>query len=337
MSTPVIVVTITLLLGMQPMATDVYLPSLPTIRSDLATSIGAAQLTLSVLILCFGIGQLVWGPLSDRFGRRPVLLAGVSLYTIASALCASAPSIELLVAARGIQGLALASAVTCARAIPRDLYEPHEGARVTSLPFGFLGLFGISCPMVGGAIAQWAGWRTAFLATTLYGLIVLAILALKFRETLPRSDPSAVHPAQVMRNWRQVLSNRTFRAWTAVVTLSWGGYFFMLGGSFTFIHTLGQSRLAYGVMLGSFSFAYILGTMACRRLLSRHDLRGVAKRGACWSFAGSTLVAGLSLAGVTSVFAVMLPMLLFVFAHGIHQPCGQAGLNRTGIRGGLLA
>jgi len=127
MTTPSVVVMLTLLLGIQPVTTDLYLPALPTLQRELGASVGAAQYTLAALIIAFGLGQLVCGPLADRFGRRPVLLVGLSLYTLASLASAAAASIETLIAWRALQGAAMAAAVTCGRSIVRDLFELRPG------------------------------------------------------------------------------------------------------------------------------------------------------------------------------------------------------------------
>src|SRR5699024_6587827 len=124
MSPVTVVVLLTLLLGIQPVTTDLYLPALPTVQRELGATIGAAQLTLSALMICFGVSQLLCGPLADRFGRRPVLLSGLALYTGASLLGAIATSVETLIAWRALQGVAMAAAVTCGRSVLRDLYLP---------------------------------------------------------------------------------------------------------------------------------------------------------------------------------------------------------------------
>ena len=327
MTPAVIVLTITLLLALQPVSTDLYLPTLPMLQRDLGASVGAAQATLSALIICFGVAQLVCGPLSDRFGRRPVLLGGMALYTVASVLSAMAQSIEALIAWRALQGAALAAAVTCGRSIVRDLFAPHEGARVMSRALGGLGVVGMLAPLTGGMLAQWFGWHAALLATAVFGAGTLAFIALRFDETLARRNPRATQPRQLLRNWGAVLSNPTFRAWALLLCCTWGGLFFVLAGSsFVFINMRGVSRLGYGLILATSSLAYIIGTLVCRRLLLRHGLRGTAKRGAFCSLGGGLGMAALSLAGVDSIWAIVLPQLLYAIGHGIHQPCGQAGV-----------
>ena len=152
MTPAVVVVMLTLLLSIQPISTDLYLPALPTLQHELGATVAASQLTLSALIICFGFGQLVCGPLADRFGRRPVLLAGMALYTTASLFSAAAQSIDALILGRALQGAALASAVTCGRSIVRDLFQPHQGARVMSRALGGLGAIAMLCPVVGGVL-----------------------------------------------------------------------------------------------------------------------------------------------------------------------------------------
>ena len=327
MTPAVVVLTITLLLSLQPITTDVYLPALPTLQRALGASLSATQMTLSALIICFGLGQLVVGPLADRFGRRPVLLVGMALYTLASLLCAAAQSIEALIAWRAVQGSALAAAVTCGRSIVRDLYVPAEGARVLSRALGGLGIVAMIGPITGGLLVQWFNWHAPLLVGAVFGAATLAFLALKFEETLQRRDPHATRPARMLRNWAEVLTSPTFRAWAALLCCTWGGLFAMLAGSsFVFINRLGTSGLAYGVIIGSSSLAYIVGTLLCRRLLLRHGLLGAVKRGAWFSLAGGLGLAAFSLAGIETVWAFIVPQWLFAIGHGIHQPCGQAGV-----------
>jgi len=326
MSPPVVVLMLTLLLGIQPITTDLYLPALPTLTLELHASMSAAQLTLSALIICFGIAQLVCGPLADRFGRRPVLLWGTALYTVASVLSAMAPTIEWLIGWRALQGAAMAAAVTCGRSVVRDLYQPHDGARVMSRALTGLGVIAMLSPLVGGALVQWVNWNAALLVLALFGALTLAFVAWRFEETVPQRNPRATQLGPMVRNWTSVVSHSGFRAWVALLSLTYGGLFlFLAASSFVFIDVLGISRAAYGAVMASHSLAYVSGTWLCRRLLVSRGLRRTVKLGGLFSLVGGLGVAGLSLAGIHTVWAVLVPQWIFVLGHGIHQPCGQVG------------
>jgi DHA1 family bicyclomycin/chloramphenicol resistance-like MFS transporter len=326
MTTAVVATLLTLLLGIQPITTDLYLPALPTLRHDLGASMGAAQLTLSALTLCFGFGQLLCGPLADRFGRRPVLLVGLGLYALAALGAAVAADIVTLIVWRSLQGAAMAAAVTCGRSILRDLYEPAAGARVMSSALSGLGVIATLAPLVGGGLVEAFGWHAAMLAPAVFGGTTLAFVAWRFEETVPKRNPEATQPAALLRHWAEVTANPTFRAWALLSASTFGGLFCMLAGSsFVFIGMLGVGRFAFGLILASMSIAYIAGTFLCRRLLLRHGLRGAVQRGAWCSLIGGASMALLSLAGIREVWAILLPQYVYALGHGVHQPCSQAG------------
>ncbi len=316
-----------LLLGLQPATTDVYLPALPMLRQDLAAPMSAAQLTMSALILAFGLAQMVWGPVADRFGRRPVLLTGLVLYTAASVGCTLAGSIEALVVWRVMQGAALAAAVVIARAVVRDLFEPTEGAHVMAWALTGLGVIALLGPVVGGLAAAWGGWRSALAVVSAMGALTLAFIAWRLPETLVQPNPRALQPGPLLGTWGRIARHPVFLAWALLVAATYGGLFTLLAGSaFVYIDVLGLSPAWYGVAMACGSLSYIVGTFLCRRWITRHGMAGAVRRGAWLTLAGGLLGAGLALAGVQAVWAVLVPQCLFIFAHGLHQPCGQAGV-----------
>ena len=148
-----------LLMGLQPITTDLMLPALPALAADLHAGMAPVQWTMSALILAFGMAQLVWGPVADRVGRRPVLLLGLALYTLASVGAALAGDVTLVVVWRALQGAAMSAAVVCARAMVRDLYEPHEGVMVLARALAGLGLVAVASPLVAGLLVSAWGWR----------------------------------------------------------------------------------------------------------------------------------------------------------------------------------
>jgi DHA1 family bicyclomycin/chloramphenicol resistance-like MFS transporter len=314
------------LLSIQPVTTDLYLPALPALTRSLDAPLAAAQLTLSGLLLAFGCSQMVWGPLSDRFGRRPILLAGLAIYAAASLGSALAPSMALLIAWRIAQGAAMGAVVMCARAIVRDLYTPQDGARAMSKALTGLGVVACVCAPLGGLLSQWLGWRAALLAVAAYGVGTLALVALRLPETLAHRNPKALQPRTLVGTWGHVLKSPTFWAFSLQTTATYGGLFtFLAASSFVYIDVLGLSRAQYGWVMASACVAYLAGTFLCRRLLVRLGLlRTVAIAGAL-SASGGTLMAGVAWMGWHQPWALLLPFYLFMLGHGIHQPCGQSG------------
>ena len=326
MSAGLIVLTLSLLLGIQPVTTDLYLPALPALTEGFAAPMSQAQLTLSALLLAFGCSQLVWGPLSDRFGRRPILLWGLTAYTLASLGSTLAPSMALLIVWRVVQGAAMGAVVMCARAIVRDLYQPLEGARIMSKGLSGLGVLACISAPLGGLLAELFGWRAALMALAVFGACTLALVALRFKETLQPENSQALHPATLLRTGIQIFSNPTFLAFSALSAASYAGLFtFLATSSFVFITVLGLSTIQYGLVMFSMCFFYLLGTFVCRRLLPRFGVRRSVAIAACLSLTGGTLMGVLAWAGLQNVWTVLLPYYLFMLGHGVHQPCGQSG------------
>jgi DHA1 family bicyclomycin/chloramphenicol resistance-like MFS transporter len=316
-----------LLMGLQPLTTDLYLPALPLLTRELSASVSSAQLTMALLILAFGLAQMVWGPLADRVGRRPVLLTGLLLYSAAGVGCALAGSMAALVAWRALQGAAMAAAVVCARAIVRDLYEPQEGAQVMALALSGLGLIALAAPLSGGFITLWAGWRAALATVAGAGLLTLLLIAWRLPETLHQPNPRALQPGPLLRGWWAIAREPQFRAWALLVACTYGGLFTILAGSsFVLVGVLGLSPAAYGGAMALGSASYIAGTFLCRRWIVRFGMAGTVRRGALFTAAAAVAAVLPAALGVHAAWMVMLPYCLYALGHGLHQPCGQAGV-----------
>ena len=321
-----VVVILAALLGIQPITTDLYLPALPALTGSFSAPMSQAQLTLSALLLAFGVSQLVWGPLSDRFGRRPILLCGLAAYLVAAIGSAMAPSMEQLIVWRAVQGAAMGAVVMCARALVRDLYPPQDGARIMSKGLSGLGALACISAPVGGLLAQYHGWRAALLAVAVFGASALVLVVLRFKETLMAKNPQALQPAILLKTWKNILGNPTFLAFSALSAASYGGLFtFLASSSFVFITLLGLSKTQFGMVMFFTSISYVAGTFLCRRLLLRFSVQQTIAIAAFISLGGGTLMGSLAWAGVVNVWAVVLPLGLFMVGHGIHQPCGQSG------------
>jgi MFS transporter, DHA1 family, multidrug resistance protein len=320
-----VALALALLLGLQPVTTDLYLPALPQLRQTLGGTMAAAQQTMAAVLLAFGFGQLVLGPLADRVGRRPVLLGGLMLFTLAGIGAALSGNIGQLVAWRALQGLGMAAAVVCSRALLRDLYEPQEGARVMAWGMSGLGLLAIASPVLGGAVAAHASWRWSLSIVAGIGALTLAYVAWQLPETARQLRPQATRPRVLLAAWRRIAGDRVFVAWALLTAATYGGLFTMLASSsFVYIEVLGLSPALCGLVLGFNSVAYIGGTFVCRHWVQRHGPVGAVQRGAWFTLVGGLAMALPAVLGVQSAWTLTLPMALFAIGHGVHQPCSQA-------------
>ena len=326
MSPALIVLVLSLLLGLQPVTTDLYLPSLPALTEGFGASLVQAQFTLTALLLAFGLSQLVWGPLSDRYGRRPILLWGLGTFVVASALSALAPNMDWFIGARILQGAAMGAGVMCARAIVRDLFRPMDGVRVMSKGLTGLGMIACLSAPLGGLLADWMGWRVAMLAVSAFGALTWGLVLLCFTESLLSPNPQALRPVSLLRTWAAILRHPTFWAYSALSTTTYCGLFTMLlTSSFVFIKVLGFARSTYGLIMLTVSMAYIIGTLICRRLLPRWGVRRTVAIAGGLTLAGGLLMGGFAFVGLHRGWTIMLPFYLFMLGHGVHQPCSQSG------------
>ena len=326
MSPTLIIVLLSMLLGIQPVATDLYLPALPAIKTEFGAALSQVQLTLSALLLAFGTSQLVWGPLSDRFGRRPILLYGLATFTLAGLGCVLASNMHELIVWRTLQGAAMGAVVMCARAIVRDLYTPETGAGVMSKALTGLGILACVSAPLGGLLTDLLSWHAALSLVVGFGAIAFGLVAVKFKETLQRKNPHALTVQVLAKTWWQILRHPTFVAFSCVAIGSYGGLFtFLASSSFVFIDVLGLARWQYGMLLFSMAFMYLLGTVLCRRLLVRLGVARTVAIGGAFSLTGGGLMVLHAWLGWQSVAGLMGPFYVFILGHGIHQPCGQSG------------
>ncbi len=321
------VLLLSLLLGLQPITTDLYLPALPLLTEGFGASMVQAQLTLTALLLAFGLSQLIWGPLSDRFGRRPILLIGMSAYVLASVASTLSSTMEMLILWRTLQGAAMGAGVMCARAIVRDLYTPAQGARVMSKGLSGLGLIACLSPPLGGLLSDLFNWRVSLLTLAIFGAVSLGLVALRFEESLPKKNMQALQTSNLLRTWLLILRNPTFVAFSALSTASYGCLFtFLASSSFVFIKVLGLSTTHYGMLVFSMAFSYLMGTFLCRYLLNRFDVRQAVAIAGVLSLSGGTIAGVLALLGYHSAWTIMPPFCLFMLGHGIQMPCSQSGV-----------
>ncbi len=337
-----ILVLVTAMLMMQPLSTDLYLASLPSLATVFNVPVSTVQLTLTLFVISFGSAQLLVGPLSDRFGRRPVLLTGLGLYVAASALCALSQSIELLIAARFLQALGCCAAVMIARAIVRDAYAPEHSARVIARASTWISLAPIIGPILGSWLQVTFGWRSAFVALGTFAACVMAACILRLPETNEHKNPEATNLHGLLDNYRLVLGSREFWLHVMPASLSYGGIFlFISGSSFVLIKVLGVPTQWFGFCFGAGVSGYMTGTLVCRRLLKSVSGEQALRIGTAVSLAAGVYFLAATLLGLWHWAMVVLAMFLAMVSHGINFPVTQSGAvapfaKQAGTAAGLM-
>lgn len=329
-------------LMLQPLSTDLYLASLPHLGKDFNASPALVQQTLSFFVIGFGVAQLISGPLSDRFGRRPVLLNGLVIYGLSSLACALSPNLDWLIAARFVQAVGCCTAAVVARALIRDVFTPAEGAKMLTKASSLLALAPLIGPVLGSYLQVGFGWRAAFVFHTLFCL-ALGIAAWRyFEETNQHRNPDAFRLRGLIATYRRIASADFFWAYTLPGALSYAAIFtFISGSAFVLIEVLKVPTEFYGYCFSFGVSGYLIGTIICRRLLSHVGLARAMMMGNTLSLFAGLLFAALILAGIHHWAVVVGCLFLTMSAHGINFPCAQTGAvapfpREAGAAAGLL-
>ncbi len=314
------------LVAFQAISTDLYLASLPTLQRVFATDEARVQLTLSVFLLGSAVMQLAYGPISDRFGRRPVLRFAIALYVAASIACALAPTIEALIIFRLLQAIGSCAGVTLGRAVARDLYAPTVAAQVLAYMASAMALAPIIGPMLGSWMTVALGWQANFLFLAGFGAICLIGVYTLLDETNLRPSPTALDPKRLVANYASLLSDRVFLGYALAVTLAYCGIFsFISGSSFTLINVLGLPTEQFGFCFAAAAAGYSAGALMAGRLIQRFGIERMVVVGTSLSAAFGLIGAALAWAGISSVVAVVLPFILVMIGIGFTLPAGIAG------------
>ncbi len=317
---------LTTLVALGPLSTDLYLPSLPTLVRDFASDAAHVQLTLSVFLAGFGVAQLFYGPLSDRYGRRPVLLVGLSLYLVASVICMFAPSIDTLIAARFVQALGACAGPVLSRAIVRDVYGPLQAARMMAYISGAMAVAPILGPVLGGWLTVWFGWRANFAALSLYAVAQVLAMAVLLKESNAHLDPTATQPRRMLINFGQLLRAPIYLGYLLCFSAAYAALFsFISGSSFVLIDYYGLSPQRFGSAFGFVVTGYIIGTIASAKLTLKLGVQRMVLMGAVLGAAAGTLMLALALFGPHSVWAILLPMAIYLAAAGLIMPNAMGG------------
>lgn len=324
-----------------PLAIDFYLPGFPAMATAFATDEKHIQLTLAVYFGGLAIGQLIYGPLADRFGRRVPLLSGVTLFTLASFACAYAPSLDWLIGARFVQALGGCAGMVISRAVVSDKFDAVGSAKVYSQLMLVTGLAPILAPLAGGVMVGLWGWQSIFLALSIFSVMAAIAVAVGLPETLPADKPRQPLSGSLSR-YVSLLSDRVYLGYALTGGISIAGMFAYIAGSpFVFIKLYGVPAEHYGWVFGSNAAGFILVAQLNARLLAKRGPAFLLSR-TVWVYVAAALtLLGIAALRTEALWPLLVPLFICIASLGCILPntsaCAMAGQGaRAGSASALL-
>ncbi|HYH90384.1 MAG TPA: Bcr/CflA family multidrug efflux MFS transporter [Solirubrobacteraceae bacterium] len=296
-----------------PLSIDMYLPAFPEITRALETSASSVQLTLTACVAGLALGQLVMGPLSDRLGRRLPLIAAMATYSVASLLCATASSVEMLIGLRFVQGLAGAGGLVISRAVVRDLYSGAAAVRLFSSLMLVTGLAPILAPLAGGQLLGLTPWEGIFVTLSILSALIAVLAAVGLRETLPAERRSTSGLRRTVQTMASLLRDHSFLGYALASGLTFGALFaYISGSSFVLQRIYGMSPQLYSLAFAMNGLGLIAASQVNARVVERVGPTRLLRRGiGCVVVSALMLLVVVSVGGLT-VWAVLAPMFVIV-------------------------
>ncbi|KIU52904.1 multidrug effflux MFS transporter [Pseudomonas qingdaonensis] len=318
-----------------PLAIDFYLPGFPAMALAFATDEKHIQTTLAAYFLGLSLGQLAYGPVADRFGRRIPLLVGVTLFTLASLACAFAPSLDALIAARFVQALGGCAGMVLSRAIVSDKCDAVASAKVFSQLMLVMGLAPILAPMLGGVLVNLYGWQSIFLVLTLFSAGCTLAVALGLPESLPSSQPRQPLSG-ALRQYGRLLKDRVFMGHALTGGIAIAGMFAYIAGSpFVFIKLYGVPAEHYGWLFGSNAAGFILVAQVNARLLAKRGPAFLLARTVWVYLAAGLVLLGISALHTQALWPLLVPLFVCIASLGCIIPNASAcAMSGQGARAG---
>jgi DHA1 family bicyclomycin/chloramphenicol resistance-like MFS transporter len=320
-----ILAVLSLLMGFASISTDLYLPAMPAMGLALGADTGMIELTISGYLVGFSLGQLLWGPISDRYGRRPSVAAGLILFIIGSAGCALADSAMMLIGWRIIQALGACASVALSRAMVRDLYEGNRAAQMLSILITVMAIAPLVGPLVGGQIVVLAGWRAIFWLLVSVGLVTLAAL-LTIPETLPATRRNRESLGRALSGYVQLLRNRQLLGYALTGGFLYAGMFAYIAGTpFAYISYYHVSANHYGLLFGLAIAGIMAANILNARLVVRHGSGCMLLSGTVFAAVFAIAAAIAARTGWGGLWGLVLPLVIFASTTGLIVANSLAG------------
>lgn len=317
------------LVSIGPFSISMYMPSMPDLVVQLNSDPAQIQLTLTLFLAAFAVAQIAYGPLSDAFGRRPALIAGFTIYTIGSLVCALAPSVPMLIAGRVIQAIGACAGGVVARALIRDRIPPQRMAGVMATMSIALALAPGVGPMIGGHLHVWFGWRSTFYALGGISLLLLAMVFLTLRESNTHRDIAMIRPGRILANFITVLKDAEYCRFALIVASAYGGMFAYISGSpFLLITVLGLTPDIYGYATLISVGGFMVGSILARRFEPRLGLEKTILLGGLVCTVGGLGFLAEAMSGIIMLVPIMTMVGCFQIGVGILLPTASVGAVR---------
>jgi len=316
-----VVVVLGQLMAFAPMAIDMYLPALPTLERHFTASPSAVQLTLAAFFIGFAVGQAFYGPVSDRFGRKPPLYFGLALFMTASIACAFAPSVEVLIALRFLQAIGACANGVIARAMVRDIYEPRDAVRIFSLLTLVFGAAPVLAPLIGGYILHWFGWGEIFIALAVFGFISLAGVVARLPETLKPEHVRPLRLGVVLRTYGELLTHWHYLGCVLAGAFSLAGMFTYISASpFVVIELYGVAPKDYGWLFGANALGFVIAAQLNAWLVKRVRPERILVASLALQALSGLLLIIQAKTGMAGLYGVAVPLFVYVSCIGLTMP-----------------
>lgn len=312
--------------AIQPLSTDMYLPSLLSIGDYFNTDMGRVQFTLTAFMIGFAVGQIFYGPFSDKYGRKPVLLISLVIYIVGTLICLLAANIETLILGRFMQALGGCGPVVLGRAIVRDMLKGAKAGKMLASMGFIMGFVPLIAPIIGGFLETYFGWRSHFYVFFAAGLFLLCLVLLLLPETLKQKATHKLSPVTFIKIYDGLLSSQVFRFFALRISFAYGGLFaFIIGSSYYIQSRFELTPKYFGIAFACVVLGYLTGTLLSARYAARLGIYKIIYIGACFQVVGGIGMILLHVIGSYHVVQIVIPMYLYLLGNGIIMPQAQAG------------
>jgi DHA1 family bicyclomycin/chloramphenicol resistance-like MFS transporter len=320
---------LTLLLGcllmFNPVGLDMFLPAVPNIARGLDTTSNQIMNSMSALFLGNAIGRLALGPLADRYGRKPIILLTLIIFTSSAIASSQASSIEFFITFRFIQGFAIAGGHVLSLSVARDLFEKEQLGRIIANATAIMGLAGIVFPVLGGQMLQFMPWHSIFWVMSIFGVTVSTFFIFSYKETITKKNPQALYPPLLLQNWIKIITDRVFLRYALCSSFVSAGFFAYVTVSPTVLQeNFRISAGDYGILFAVLALCFVTSNLIAGQLVTIIGQTRLLQIGGALAVIGGVMMLGFSIIGIARPFAIIVPTAIYFFGIGWVVPQSNA-------------